>query len=220
VPASQQVLVPGHELRIQLGEESQGLGRCRVGLVDVPGCSGVHWRLDDAGGGLCRSVRVGGAVPESRSGKVGVFAHLGVELDVGHSTVGPLALEQRGQLGTGAGRFDMSPPDRDEGGVPAPLMRILRWRRQCGDAGPVALEDGDGRLSQAGSVEASGRVGVRIGHAIGLTDLLSGCHSATPGSGRLVAFWRKYASSAAIGGVSGRHEWARALATGYVTSAR
>ena len=101
MPMPQQVLVPGASFGYSSARNRRSRVM-RVGLVDVPDGSGMHWRLDDAGGGLCRSVRVRGAVPESRSGKVGVLVHLGVELDVGHSTVGPLALEQRGELGAGA----------------------------------------------------------------------------------------------------------------------
>jgi hypothetical protein len=142
IPRGQQVGVPRHEPGEGVGKEGPGAvgGAVARACGDRPQPFGRD-RVDrgltqPAGPGGAPGRRVVGhlAGPVLRSWPVAVGRRVGVEHDVGDLAVGPLRRQQRSQLAYRTADVEVGPPDRDEGGVPAPLVRI---QVRCGDR-PVA----------------------------------------------------------------------------------
>lgn len=144
VAGAREVVVPGHEPVVHTGQETAAARGLRVRPVDEPGRERVHRGLHDAGGlgacrGACRGAVRGGA-PEVGAGEVRVEGHGGAEHDVGDAPVGPLRAQQALQLTLGPAHGQMAQTDRDEGRVPAPLVRIQPARRDGGGPRPVGEE--------------------------------------------------------------------------------
>ena len=131
--------VPSDDLRPQRRDAvAPGLG---IGLPDQPRQRRRNRRLADAGG-------LGGglACPRHRAGEIARI--VGVENDVRHHPVVPLAGEQRLQLGPGAVDIEGRKPPGGKGAVPVPLERIEPGRRNGIAAPVVAAQDRAGLIVQ------------------------------------------------------------------------
>jgi len=159
-----EVGVLGDQLGVQPRQEGQRLRWVGGVPVDLKRRR-MQRRLGDPRGRHAVGMAAGAAgLPEVGAGEVAAGRHGGVEDDVGQHAVGPLRTEQRLQLGLGALLVVPGPPDRDEGRVPAPLVRVqaARWHRR--GAQPVVVEHRPGRGLQLGGLSRGELAGVGRGH--------------------------------------------------------
>ena len=135
-PAAAHVAAPG-EVGVLVGEAPEDAPQERRAVLaaarDLQRRARVQRRLRQPGGGDAVDV----ALPERGPGEVGVLGHVGVEDDVRDAAVGPLAAQQRLELGRGPRRVHPRPADRDVRGVPAPLVRVLAPGGHGRGAAPV-----------------------------------------------------------------------------------
>ncbi len=146
-----EVAVPAHQPRVKRLDARADLRplslRCQ--LPDPPHRQGMDWRLADTGrlNRERRRRRRAGAVPPFGAGKVRLTRGR-PEHDVRHHAGLPLRREQVLELREGPPDVQVRPSDRDEGAVPAPLVRIKVRCRLRPAARVIAVQHGGGLAAQ------------------------------------------------------------------------
>src|SRR5215472_255189 len=165
VPPALKVGMHSGQLRVQPFKERKGLRRVGGMHVDLKRGCGVQRRLSNARGldARWRSLRAVD-LPEVRTWEIAAWRDCGIEHDVRQHAVGPLRVKQRLKLGLRACLVVPGAADRDERGVPAPLVRIQTGRGHRRVADPVVVEHRFGSFLELGSLGPGELAGMGFSH--------------------------------------------------------